>query len=325
MFRRFGWCFLGLACGMMLLNQVAQASDEGITSGYIDNRGVALHYRAAGSGPTLLFLHGFPLFSYMWDPQLLDLSDSFRAVAIDGRGFNLSGKPENVDDYQLEILVSDVLAVADALSPDDPVVLVGHDWGGALAWRFARANPQRVSHLIVANAPPPELLRYLLRTDPQQQASSAYLEKLMSPGAEDVLAANDYAILRGLHTEIQKSGATTGADIARYTEAWSQPAALRGMLNWYRANLRGTQVQDSSLKAAIESVQVRPPTLVVWGDRDPVFTQRVPDFIGRHGCDVRVEHLPEAEHTPSLEQSEVFNRLLRSFIDDPQGPKAAGC
>lgn len=288
-----------------------------IESVLLHGSGVRLHALKSGTtGPVVLLLHGFPLFSYMWEPQLRALGSRARLYAPDGRGFNRSDKPGDSGSYALPELVADVHALGQQLSSDRPFVLVGHDWGGAVAWAFARAYPQRVAHLLVVNAPPLELLRYLLKTDEEQQRSAAYITALLGPGAEQALARDDYAVLRGTLGEITAASPTYGANVDTYIEAWSQPGALVSMLNWYRANLSATDIATASLASAVEAVQVNVPVTVVWGDRDPVFTDRVPRFISQHAPHARLVHMPDAEHTPSLEHSAVFTACLSQVLDE---------
>src|SRR5579863_3870142 len=164
---------------------------------FAEVNGVRLHYVTAGKGPLILFLHGFPEFWYEWKNQLLEFGKDHQAVAPDMRGYNLSDKPTELDQYKMAQLVEDIRAFADHLSHHKKFVLVAHDWGGAVAWSFAIAHPDYLSKLVIINAPHPGVFAKLLSSDPAQQKASQYMLMFRSEGAEKMLSANDYANLVG--------------------------------------------------------------------------------------------------------------------------------
>src|SRR5208282_2657836 len=141
---------------------------------YAEVNGVRLHYVSAGKGPLILFLHGFPEFWYEWKNQLAEFAKGHQAVAPDMRGYNLSEKPTELDQYKMVTLVEDIRALADRLSHHKKFVLVAHDWGGAVAWSFAIAHPDYLSKLVIINAPHPGVFAKLLSSDPAQQKASQY-------------------------------------------------------------------------------------------------------------------------------------------------------
>src|SRR6202162_2846523 len=189
--------------------------------------GVRLHYVTAGKGPLILFLHGFPEFWYEWKNQLVEFGKDHQAVAPDLRGYNLSDKPTELDQYRMSSLVEDVRAFADHLSHGKKFVLVGHDWGGAVAWSFAIAHPDYLAKLVIINAPHPGVFAKLLSSDPAQQKASQYMLMFRSDQAEEILSANHYAALvNGVLGEGLKTGVFTEEDRAAYIQAWSQPGAL---------------------------------------------------------------------------------------------------
>ena len=204
---------------------------------YVKVNGVRLHYVTAGKGPLILFLHGFPEFWYEWKNQLIEFAKDHQAVAPDMRGYNLSDKPTELDQYKMATLVEDIRALGDHLSHGKKFVLVAHDWGGAVAWSFAIAHPDYLSKLVIINAPHPGVFAKLLSSDPAQQKASQYMLMFRSDGAEKMLSANDYAGLVGAVLGAGlKSGVFTEEDKQEYIKAWSQPGALTGGLNYYRAN-----------------------------------------------------------------------------------------
>ena len=153
----------------------ADILDE-VVFGKADNNGVKIHYATAGKGPLVVMIHGFPDYWYTWRDQMAVLKDNFQVVAIDQRGYNKSDQPEGVDNYAMQHLVGDVAAVIRHLGRAKATI-VGHDWGGAVAWQFAFALPQMTERLIVLNLPHPAGMGRELATNPEQQKNSAYARK----------------------------------------------------------------------------------------------------------------------------------------------------
>lgn len=164
------------------------------SDGYADVNGVRLHYVSAGEGEPILFAHGFPEFWHMWKPQLAEFGRDHHAVALDMRGYNLSSKPEGVDNYAVDILAEDFRALAEHLGCDK-FTLVAHDWGGIVAWAFAIKHPEYLEKLIIINAPHPGIFARLFDGNPDQQAASQYMLLFRSPMAEETLSADNYSVL----------------------------------------------------------------------------------------------------------------------------------
>src|SRR5258706_5231853 len=199
-----------------------------------DRNGVRLHYVTAGKGKLIMFVHGFPEFWYEWKNQLAEFGQDYHAVAPDMRGYNLSSKPAEVDQYQVKYMVEDLRALAEKLG-HKKFILVAHDWGGAVAWAFAIAHPDYVSKLVIINAPHPGVFGRELASNPAQQKASSYMLMFRSPQAEATLSANNYATLVQGVLGSGKPGSFTEEDKKAYIEAWSQKGALTGGLNYYRA------------------------------------------------------------------------------------------
>ena len=159
------------------------AGDSRLRDGFATIDGVRLHYVEAGEGPLILFLHGFPEFWYAWRRQLAAFGEDHRAVAPDMRGYNLSDKPEGLDAYRMRNLVGDVRGLASHLG-HQRFVLVGHDWGGAVAWAFAIRHPELLDRLVIINAPHPLIFAQLLATDARQKATSRYMTQFLDPGTQ---------------------------------------------------------------------------------------------------------------------------------------------
>jgi epoxide hydrolase 4 len=276
---------------------------------HLRTNGVELQAVAGGpaDGPPVVLLHGFPEFSYGWRHQLGRLAQAgLRVVAPDLRGYNQSSKPEGIANYTLDVLADDVAGLADALGWPRFAV-VGHDWGGVLAWHLAARAPDRIERAAILNAPNPATMRDFVRGRPSQLARSWYVGFFQLPALpERLLRAGDHAWLRNGLTRTSRPGTFTAADLARYRAAWSQPGALTAMLSWYRA---------ARLRSAIpRPARVRVPVQVIWGDGDP-FLDRDLAEAGLAWCDRgEAHHLRSAGHWLQHEEPEELNRLLLQFL-----------
>ena len=191
--------------------------------GYAQSGDVKIHYVTKGEGPLLVMIHGFPDYWYTWREQIPALSEHFQVVAMDQRGYNLSGKPEGLARYQMEELVQDVESVIKHFGKKKAIV-VGHDWGGAVAWSFATAKPQMIDHLVILNLPHFNGLQRELANNPEQRRASAYAREFQKEDAASRLTAE------GLTFWIKDSEAK-----AKYLEAFKR-SSFEGMLNYYKAN-----------------------------------------------------------------------------------------
>ena len=284
---------------------------------YASINGVRLHYARAGSGPLILFLHGFPEFWYCWKNQLEEFGRDHLAVAPDLRGFNLSDRPAEAQQYKARILIEDVRQLA-ACFGQEKFVLVAHDWGGALAWGYAMAHPQSLHKLVIVNSPHPIPFARELGRNPAQQAASQYMNLLRSDKAERVLSENNYARLLNMTVKDWGRGTIDEVEKAAYIEAWSQPGALTGSLNYYRASPLYPPIGDDPGAKAVKldpaDFMVRVPTMVVWGMRDTALLPANLDGLEDCVPNLQIERLPEASHWVMHEEPELLNRLIRDFI-----------
>jgi pimeloyl-ACP methyl ester carboxylesterase len=287
---------------------------------YASVNGLRLHYAHAGAGPLVLFLHGFPEFWYCWKRQLEEFGRDHLAVAPDLRGFNLSDRPADVKQYKARILVEDVRALAEHLGRPqrEKFVLVAHDWGGAVAWAYAMAHPQTLSKLVIINSPHPVPFARELAHNPAQQDASQYMNLFRTGKAERVLSENNFERLMKMTLEGWGKGSIDAAEKAAYIEAWSQPGALTGSLNYYRASPLYPPIGDDpgakALKLDPADFMVRVPTLVVWGMRDQALLPANLDGLEACVPDLRIERLPEASHWVMHDEPGRLNRLIRDFI-----------
>jgi epoxide hydrolase 4 len=279
--------------------------------GYAEVNGVRLHYVEQGKGPLILFLHGFPEFWYAWKVLLPEFAKDHHAVAVDMRGYNLSSMPEAVDAYQVPILVEDIRALAEKLGAKK-FVLVGHDWGGVVAWAFAAAHPEMLEKLVIVNAPHPVVFARELANNPDQQKASAYFNLFTSPVAEATLSQNDFALL-------QQSVLATWAneeDRRKYLEAWKKE--LTGGLNYYRAANLSSPVGGEKVDASRAMIPKNPvitvPTLVIWGLKDTALLQGNLDGLDQYVKTLKIERVPEGSHWVVHEQPATVIRAMRLFL-----------
>jgi pimeloyl-ACP methyl ester carboxylesterase len=271
--------------------------------------GLRLHAVEAGpeGGPLVILLHGFPEFWYGWRRQVAHLADrGFRAVAPDQRGYGRSDRPDGLQSYVLDRLADDVVELARALGRDR-FSLVGHDWGGIVAWWLALREPARVERLAVLNAPHPATLRPYAMRHPGQALKSWYVMMFQLPGLPELLArARGYRLLARSMEGTSRRGAFHPYDLDRYREEWSRPGALTAMLNWYRALPLAGEAPDRRVKV---------PTLILWGRRD-AFLQPGLARAALDLCDDgRLVMLDRATHWLHHEEPEAVSAHLAAFLE----------
>lgn len=289
-----------------------------LQSRYAEVNGVRLHYKVAGSGKLVLFLHGFPEFWRCWEKQLQHFGADHLAVAPDMRGYNLSDCPQDVRDYRARVLIEDIRQLAASLT-SEKFVLVAHDWGGAVAWGLAMAHPELLSHLVIVNSPHAYGFWRELVNNPAQQKASDYMLLLRDPKAERVLSENQFSRLLKMRFAGREEGPALEADRKAYLEAWSQPGALTGSLNYYRASpLYPPTAADpgaARLKLDPKNFMVRVPTLVIWGEKDTALLPSILEGIDEVVPGVEVVRVPDATHWVMDEKPDLVNAEIRRFIE----------
>lgn len=273
------------------------------------NGEISLHAVAAGpkDGAVVVLLHGFPEFWYGWRKLIEPLAAAgFRVVVPDQRGYNLSSKPSGIAAYALTELVSDVIAIADQLGRQK-ILLVGHDWGAAVAWSAALLHPQRVAKLVVLNVPHPSVMRKFMKTHLRQVLRSWYIFFFQLPWLPETLfSAFHFRV--GSRTLLRSSrpGTFSAEDLAQYRAAWSQPGALTGMIHWYRALFRHrTKFPDRT---------VRVPTRILWGERDAFLVSEMAHDSLRYCADAELYTFANASHWLQHEEPARVSELLVEFF-----------
>lgn len=267
----------------------------------------------------MLFLHGFPEFWFSWRHQLREFKSEFRVVAVDMRGYGDSDVPTSTDSYRLDYLVSDVKDIVEYLGYNR-CFLVGHDWGGIIAWLFAIHYPEMVMKLIILNIPHPSVFSdYILRS-PSQLLKSGYIFFFQLPRLPELmLSINDFQTLKGLFTSrstgIGRKGCwLTSEDMEAYLYAFSQPGALTGAINYYRNIFSFLPLRQQDVKS---------PVLLLWGERDAFLEQDMAEacrlYIKNH---FRLNIISGASHWLQQDQPDIVNTLIWTFLKEGEGRKA---
>jgi pimeloyl-ACP methyl ester carboxylesterase len=278
---------------------------------YIKTNGVHLHTIFAGDpeGEPIILLHGFPEFWYGWRKQIPYLAEQgLRVIVPDQRGYNLSDKPKNIRDYYIDTLADDIAGLIDELGYEQ-VTLVGHDWGAAVAWWTATRHAGKLKRLGILNVPYPTIMQETLQQgNIGQMLKSWYMGFFQIPFAPEALIAlgNYRAGLQALERS-SKPNTFSEEDFAHYQQAWSQPNAMKSMINWYRAIRYSTNLQargyDAISKNPVE-------TLILWGEDDA--------FLGKELAAMSLErceqghliYFEDTTHWIQHEQAEAINPLL---------------
>ena len=287
---------------------------DGLREGYAEVGEATLHYVEAGDGPMVVLLHGFPEFWYGWRQQIEPLVDAgFRVVAPDLRGYNLSSKPQDFADYTADKLATDIRGLIRELGAESAMV-IGHDWGGSVAWSLAMNHPEVVDRLVILNAAHPRRLNEGLK-HPRQLLRSWYFFYFQFPGLPEHRARRwHWRFFKRFMRDARSP--FTDYQLDRYVEAWSRPGAAKSMIDYYRGAVRLGSKQEIRTVSA--------PTLVIWGQGDRYLGRKLAE---PHHEDVpnldRVERLPNASHWVHHDESERVNELLVDFLAPDSGSHTA--
>jgi pimeloyl-ACP methyl ester carboxylesterase len=272
--------------------------------------GIRLHYVEAGEGPLVVLLHGFPEFWYSWRRQIAPLAQAgYHVVAPDMRGYDLSDKPQSWRAYDTGLLADDIAGLVRSFGEQSAIV-VGHDWGAAVAYTVAMRHPDVVRRLAILNVPHPTRMLEGFKTL-KQLRKSWYMFFFQIPRLPEHLIARDDFSFAKHSLRSDSKDAFTDEDLERYVEAWSQPGALTGMINYYRAALRRSPGKTLALMKPIEA-----PTLVIWGMLDRHLGSELAEPAPEWVPNVRVERIAEATHWVQHDAPERVNELLLGFFDD---------
>ncbi len=286
--------------GVLLVSTAFAEIDSRVEHGFADSGGVKIHYAAMGpkAGPVVVMVHGFPDFWYTWRAQMEALSDAgYRAVAMDLRGYNLSGQPTDPAAYDMRLLVGDVVAVIRAQGPS-PAILMAHDWGGAIAWQVAFNVPQVVSKLIIVNLPHPRGLARELANNPDQQKASEYARRFQQPDSHEKLTSE--ALARWVRDPEARK---------KYVEAFSR-SSLDGMMNYYRRNYPREPYREPTGPV----VKPQCPVLQIHGLKDTALLPGALAGTWDWVDDWTLVTIPEASHFAQQDAPEKVNRAVLSWL-----------
>jgi len=283
--------------------------------------GVTLNVALAGDPgkPAVILLHGFPESHRTWREVAPRLEGEFYLVMPDQRGFAGSDLPQDADEYKTDTLIDDIFALADSLSVER-FALVGHDWGGAIAWGAALRGDPRLTRLAIVNAPHPVVFQKSLIESPDQRAASQYITAFRTPAFEKVVEAQGFdwffETTFARHVDVSK---VPEAERRQYIADWSQPGAFNAMLNWYRASKLvvpppGVTVPVPDwLLGAFPKVKV--PTLVIWGMKDSALLPLQLEGLDQLVDDLTVIRLPAAGHFAPWESGAQVASALELFLE----------
>lgn len=275
----------------------------------VPTNGLHLHVVQCGpaDGPLVVLLHGFPEFWESWRGQLAALAAAgYRVWVPDQRGYNLSDKPLGIGAYALPTLAADILGLLDAAGSQQAHI-VGHDWGGIVAWYLAAQYAGRVASTTIINVPHPAVVAPNLWRVPSQLLRSWYIGFMQLPGLpERLIRRKNWRFGAQALLDTSRPGTFSAAEVARYKAAWAQPGALTAMLNWYRALRRPTGTRWR---------RIRGPVQIIWGEQDTFLAAELAEF-SRAQCDnAQLHYLPEATHWVQLEEAAAVNALILRFIN----------
>ncbi len=274
---------------------------------YIHTNGIKLHYVTEGEGPLMLMLHGFPEFWYSWRHLIPEFAQDYQVVALDLRGYNDSDKPSQKSAYVMDEFIKDIEGVIKGLGYSS-CVLVGHDWGGAIAWCFAYAHPEMVERLIVLNIPHPAKFATGL-TKPQQLLRSSYIFFFQLPFLPELqLKLNNYQALETAFKGMAvNKDAFSQADIDAYKQAVAKPGALTAMLNYYRNMFRHGFINRSWGVLDV-------PTLMVWGEKDTALGKELTYGTENFVQDFQIKYIPNCSHWVQQEQPQLVIQYMREWL-----------
>jgi len=267
--------------------------------GHVDSGGVKIHYVTLGKGPLVVLIHGFPDFWYSWRDQMPELARHFQVVAIDQRGYNKSDQPRGVENYALDKLVADVDTVVKHFKASKAVV-VGHDWGGLVAWTYAMKHPDRTDRLIVLNLPHPKGLLRELANNPAQQKNSQYARNFQKEGAEKLLSP-----------ELLSFWVKEPEARKRYVAAFKR-SSIEGMLNYYRANYPKEPYKDDQTFPPVKC-----PVLLIHGLKDQyLLPGALNDTWKWVEGELTLVTLPNAGHFVHRDAADVVTRKMVRWLTE---------
>jgi epoxide hydrolase 4 len=290
---------LSIATGSIVHAQAVDDVYERVTHGYANSNGVKIHYASLGRGPLIVMVHGYPDFWYTWRHQMAVLSKDYQVVAIDQRGYNLSDKPKGKEQYDVKVLVDDLRAVVTHLGQASAII-VGHDWGGRVAWNFAERYPEMTRLLMLCNTPHPRGTARERAHNAEQQANTSYAQRLKQPGSEKSLTAE------GLAGRVQDPKVR-----AHYVDAFKR-SDFEAMVNYYRQNYPDEPYVDITSPI----VKIKSPVLMIHGLKDTALMapalNSTWDWVEN---DLTIMTIPDAGHFVQNDAPDQVSDMMKTWLE----------
>lgn len=277
---------------------------------YITANGIKFHYVEEGTGELVILLHGFPEFWYGWKNQIPVLSKQYRVVAPDMRGYNQTDKPEGVSNYAMPTLAKDIAELIRALGVEKAIV-VGHDWGAAVAWGVAALHPEVVKKLAILNVPhPKEMSKALMGGNWQQMKRSWYIFFFQLPFIPERIVGTEKFFKGTFGKMLMRKGAVSKQDIQQYVAAYQQPGAIRGAISYYRAAVRETFSGNRPHFGKIKA-----PVMMLWGEHDTALGKEL-TYNTEQYCEntFEINYDPTSGHFVQHDNPEWVNEKLLQFF-----------
>ncbi len=279
-------------------------------SAFIKVNNIQLHYVEEGTGVLVILLHGFPEFWYGWRNQIPVLSKKYRVVAPDMRGYNLSDKPNNISEYNIDVLAKDIAELIKALG-EEKAIVVGHDWGAAVAWAVAALHPEVVKKLAILNVPhPSEMKRALMNFNFAQLKKSWYIFFFQLPFLPESVVGTERFFRQTFEGMSMNKNAFNEEDIKKYVEAYKQPGMVKAGIAYYRAAFR-----ETFSKSKVVYPNIKAPVLMLWGEHDKALGKEL-TYNTKNYCENSCEIIYDSTsgHFIQHDNPELVNRSLLHFF-----------
>ena len=290
------------------------STDEGLQNEFVNVNGIRMHYVTTGKGSLIVFLHGFPEFWYSWRHQIPFFSKRFKVAVPDMRGFGETERPTEIDQYRIEKLVKDIVELVHSLG-QEKATIVGHDWGGIVAWSIGMMAPGVIENLIIMDAPHPAVFqRNAFRNYMQMQKSWYMFFFLLQNVPERILSRNNFELLKYVvEISTKRKKMFTQRDIERYTSSWSKEGGITGGINYYRSNLNAEFW--GNLDESIPFPKIKSHTLQIWAEEDlflgKELTEGTSEFVDAL---FSLKIIPKCGHWIQQEAPEEVNQIIEEFL-----------
>ena len=294
---------------------VTKSGTIGYREGYFGKGETRLHYVETGKGPLVILYHGFPSFWYSWFDQMEVLKANYRVVAVDGLGAGMSAKPVVLEPYRVERLAAQIDSLARHLNGQKRFTLIGHDWGAALAFAYAQGYPERLHAVVGMSAPPYNQFLDLVRANAEQQKRSVYMQIFRTVTLDAIKARQlPELIWQQSYGALIARGDLTVQEGALFRTALSEPLAINGGMNWYRANMPPISEIKPDTYWPTGNAPIKVPALLIWGEADGAFVADFIDEFPSYAPKSEIVRLSEVNHWTPMEQPQRSSHAIINFL-----------